>query len=122
VAEKPTRRQLLYELDLDIFTAWLKEHRQPAYRARQIFSWAYERSADCFADMSDLPGALRELLALHFDIGPIPPQEITQNPDTTKLLLPMADGALVECVRTKMDDAFTGCVSSQVGCGVRWAF
>ncbi|MEI6500800.1 MAG: 23S rRNA (adenine(2503)-C(2))-methyltransferase RlmN [Armatimonadota bacterium] len=122
MAEKPTRRQLLYELDLDTFTAWLKEHKQPAYRARQIFSWAYQRSADCFADMSDLPGDLRELLALHFDIGPITPQAVTKNPDTTKLLLPMADGALVECVRITMDEAFTACVSSQVGCAVGCAF
>jgi 23S rRNA (adenine2503-C2)-methyltransferase len=122
VATKQNKRQLFYELDLQDVTEWLRDHKQPAYRGKQIMAWAYERSADSFSDMTDLPAALREALPLDFDLGPIPPEAVTEGPETTKLLLKMDDGALVECVRIKMEDAYTACVSSQVGCAVKCAF
>lgn len=115
-------RPLFYELELDQLAAWLSLQKQPAYRAKQIFSWAYQRSAASFADMTDLPAALREALTAAYEFGPLPPETSSTNADTTKLLLKMSDGALVECVRITMDDAFTACVSSQVGCAVRCAF
>ena len=117
-----TGRQLFYEWDLDQLTQWLKERKQPQYRAKQIFAWAYQRGAASFTDMTDLPAPLRDLLAETFEIGPLQPEDTAANPETVKLLLKMADGALVECVRITMDDAFTACVSSQVGCAVKCAF
>lgn len=119
---KQTGKQLFYEWELDQLTEWLRERKQPAYRAKQIFMWAYERWVSSFAEMTDLPAPLRELLEETFEIGPVLPEVVSQGPDTTKLLLKMRDEALVECVRITMDDAFTACVSSQVGCAVKCAF
>ncbi len=116
------RLPLLYELELDELTAWLKERRQPAYRARQIFAWAYQRSAGSFADMTDLPRDLRAQLEAAFRCGPLAPRAVSQSEETSKLLLELADGQTVECVRISMDGSYTACVSSQVGCAVKCAF
>ncbi|MCE5240566.1 23S rRNA (adenine(2503)-C(2))-methyltransferase RlmN [bacterium] len=118
----PQRLPLLYELELDGLTAWLKERRQPAYRAGQIFAWAYQRSAASFADMTDLPRDLRAQLETAFRCGPLVPGAVSQSEETTKLLLELADGQTVECVRISMDGSYTACVSSQVGCAVKCAF
>lgn len=119
---KQTGKQLFYEWDLDQLAQWLKEQKQPAYRAKQIFQWAYQRWVNSFAEMTDLPAPLRDLLSETFEIGPLKPESESHNPDTIKLLLKMGDGALVECVRITMEDAFTACVSSQVGCAVKCVF
>lgn len=116
------RLPLLYELALDELAAWLKERRQPAYRARQIFAWAYQRSAGSFADMTDLPRDLRTQLEAAFRCGPLAPRAVSQSEETTKLLLELADGQTIECVRISMDGTYTACVSSQVGCAVKCAF
>lgn len=113
---------LFYELELDAVTAWLVERKQPAYRARQVFAWAYQRDAATFADMTDLPADLREALAAHFRFGPLTPTAVSETPDTTKLLVEFADGKSVECVRISMDGSYTACVSSQVGCAMACAF
>jgi 23S rRNA (adenine2503-C2)-methyltransferase len=113
---------LFYELELDDLTTWLKERGQPAYRARQVFAWAYQHSAGAFADMTDLPADLRGQLAAAFRFGPVAPRAVSQSDETTKLLLAMADDQTVECVRISMDGSYTACVSSQVGCAVKCAF
>ena len=113
---------LFYELELDGLAAWLKERKQPSYRARQVFLWAYQHSARSFADMTDLPGDLREQLAAGFRLGPLEPRAVSESEETTKLLLELSDGHTVECVRIAMDGSYTACVSSQIGCAVKCAF
>lgn len=116
------KSNLFYELNLPDLQTWLKARKQPAYRAKQIFEWAYQQSARSFADMTNLPQDLREALAAEFEIGPIEPEAVSRNEDTVKLLLKLPDGGLIECVYISMGDSRTGCVSSQVGCAVRCAF
>lgn len=115
-----------YDLELQELTDWLTERKYPAYRAKQVFGWAYQRNAAAFSDMTDLPVALREQLAAEFAFGPLLPEAVSATSDTRKLLLRLPgttpEGDLVECVRIAMDDAYTACVSSQVGCAVRCAF
>ena len=41
---------------------WVTDRGHPAYRARQVWRWAWQRRADQFALMSDVPKALREAL------------------------------------------------------------
>ncbi|MBU0608868.1 MAG: 23S rRNA (adenine(2503)-C(2))-methyltransferase RlmN [Armatimonadetes bacterium] len=120
--EKTKPPPLFYELELDELAAWLKARKQPGYRTRQIFAWAYQHSAAAFADMTDLPADLREQLAAAYRFGPLPSRAVSENDETTKLLLELADGQTVECVRIAMDGSYTACVSSQVGCAVKCAF
>jgi 23S rRNA (adenine2503-C2)-methyltransferase len=73
--------------------------------------------------MTDLPAALRQDLAAAFPVGPLDPVAVSEAPDSTKLLLALADGQTVECVRMMTGPQTASlCVSSQVGCSIRCAF
>lgn len=111
-----------YQITLEELTMWLKLQRQPAYRARQICSGIYQRGLSDFAEMTDLPLDLRKQLAAEFDLRPQVPLAVSENEETRKLLLEMPAGGKVECVRIAMDNAYTACVSSQIGCTVGCAF
>jgi 23S rRNA (adenine2503-C2)-methyltransferase len=117
-----TKQPLFYEVELDALIAWMAGRKQPPYRARQVFSWAYQRDAKSFEDMTDLPVRLRAALIKAFTYGPLTPQAVSETEETIKLLVPFADGKPVECVRISMDSSYTACVSSQVGCAMRCAF
>ena len=45
---------------------WLKDRGHPAYRAKQVHKWIFERRAITFEDMTDLPKKLREELSNEF--------------------------------------------------------
>ena len=107
------------------------------YRAAQIAKWIYERRAASFAEMSNLPKAMREALARDFTIGL--PKVITRtsaSDGTEKFLFELADGARVEAVyivESKKKPSWTDpdtpeaarvtiCVSSQAGCAVDCVF
>ena len=47
----------------------LTPHVDRAYRARQVARWVIDRNATTFAEMTDLPLAMRESLAQQFAIA-----------------------------------------------------
>ncbi|MES2573223.1 MAG: 23S rRNA (adenine(2503)-C(2))-methyltransferase RlmN, partial [Verrucomicrobiota bacterium] len=98
---------------------------QPGYRARQVMQWIYEKRVKSFAQMSDLPAALRAQLEESFAFDDLAPVRVLGSADTTrKYLFRLADGALIETVLIPASPALYGeasdrrtlCVSSQVGC------
>ena len=121
-------------------TAWLQRHGEPAYRAKQIFQWVFEKGATSFDEMTNLPKALRALLSDKAALGGMAVREVVGKPDETrKLLYEADDGEYVESVLMREegpvddeDDEPTGgtaraerlslCVSSQVGCALNCAF
>jgi 23S rRNA (adenine2503-C2)-methyltransferase len=107
------------------------------FRAAQIFQWIYTRRAADFAEMTNLPKAMRETLARRFIIGV--PKVIARTPapdGTEKFLFELADGARIEAVyiveskktpswtdpETPGASRITICLSSQAGCAVDCAF
>jgi 23S rRNA (adenine2503-C2)-methyltransferase len=54
----------------DIQTA-LQTIGEKPFRAKQIYSWLWQKSAHTIADMTDLSKALREKLAESFEIKPL---------------------------------------------------
>ena len=60
-------------LTLDDFGARLSALGQPAYRAKQVMQWLYEKRVKSFAAMSDLPAALRTQLAAEFSFDDVQP-------------------------------------------------
>ena len=56
----------MQSLDLAEIEAALAARGQPKYRAAQVLRWLYEKRAKSFAEMSDLPAALRADLAETF--------------------------------------------------------
>jgi 23S rRNA (adenine2503-C2)-methyltransferase len=107
----------------DLVTAWLAEQGTPMYRAAQIRRWLFERRAESFEDMTDLPKDLRQKLAADFTIWTSKTVRHSKAADgTEKLLLEFADNERIECVLLRDGHRRTICISSQVGCAMGCVF
>src|SRR2546423_12026235 len=112
----------------DIKSLHLDELRgiaEPSYRADQITNWLYQKRVNSFAEMTDLPQALRMQLADNFSFDNIDTLRVLGSKDTTrKFLFRLRDGNLIESVLIPASPALYGdrsdrrtiCVSTQVGC------
>ncbi len=98
---------------------------QPAFRARQIRQWLWQKGVCSFDEMSNLPKALRARLADEFALHPIRLDTLQQSRDgTLKARFRLHDDALIESVLIPVleDGRVTVCVSSQVGCSLSCSF
>jgi 23S rRNA (adenine2503-C2)-methyltransferase len=102
--------------------SWLKEHRQPSYRGRQIFSWL-SKGIESFDEMTNIGQDLKKMLSEHFSIT-VPRIERKQasSDGTVKYLWKLSDGSMVESVVMCYDYGNTACISTQVGCRMGCAF
>lgn len=98
-------------------TGYLSELGEPAYRAKQILLWLWQKDADSFMAMSNLPLALREQLAKQATIGKlaVAVKEIAAD-GTEKILFVLPDGQTVETVILPYKIGDSACISTQVGC------
>ena len=104
-------------------TAWLAEQGAPAYRAGQIRRWLFERRAESFEDMTDLPKELRTRLAADFCLWTMKVVRHSKSADgTEKLLLETHDHERIECVLLRDGHRRTICISTQVGCAMGCVF
>jgi 23S rRNA (adenine2503-C2)-methyltransferase len=95
----------------------------PAYRARQVYEAVYRRKVSDLKEISTLPAALREHLALRCDVGlPRLATRYDSRDGTRRYLLTLADNRTVETVWMPEQDRSTICISSQVGCPVNCQF
>ena len=98
---------------------------EPKYRAGQVMRWLYEKRAESYEKMSDLPAALRALFVAEFPFVRLENVRVLGSKDTTqKFLFRLPDGALIESVLIPASPALYGdasdrrtiCMSTQVGC------
>jgi len=95
----------------------LKEWGRPVFHARQISSWLYQKSAQDFEGMSDLPADLRKQLRENFYLSALKLARRQKSRDLTeKFLFALRDGDLIEAVSIPAEGRVTGCISTQVGC------
>ena len=96
--------------------AYLKGLGQPAFRAKQVFSWLHQGVP--FEGMSNLPKALRETLRESCLDNPVQVIETIRSKldGTVKLLYRLHDGHIIEGVLMRYKYGNTLCVSTQVGC------
>ncbi|MDD5730271.1 MAG: 23S rRNA (adenine(2503)-C(2))-methyltransferase RlmN [Candidatus Omnitrophica bacterium] len=105
------------ELTLDELKDVLVSLGQPAFRARQVLTWVYKKTAVDFDQMSDLPLALREILKEKFYLFDLKVQKVQESRDATKkILFSLKDSDYIEAVIIPAESRVTGCVSTQVGC------
>lgn len=101
----------------------LKAMGQPAFRARQLYTWLH-RGARSYEEMTNLPAALRERLAREAPI--LPPTVVRRQESardgTIKYLWQLADGNCVETVLMRYHYGNTVCISTEVGCRMGCAF
>jgi 23S rRNA (adenine2503-C2)-methyltransferase len=97
--------------------------RAPAWRASQIVRWLYQRGVASFAEMTDLPAAVRDELSSRFTLGfPTVVDRQVSSDGTRKYLLRLSDGVTVETVGLPADGRLTVCFSTQAGCAMACAF
>ncbi len=113
----------LLNWELSQLQQWLQANNYPAFRGKQIWGWIFERRADSFDAMSDLPKAMREHLSGSFQLWTATKVAHQQSEDgTEKLLLRFPDGGRIECVLLRDGIRRSICVSSQVGCAMGCVF
>ena len=95
----------------------LKTMGQPAFRAKQVFTWLH-RGIRSFDEMTDLPKTLRAALAEEYPL--YTPQAVRRQESardgTVKYLWRLSDGNCVETVLMRYHYGNTVCISTEVGC------
>jgi 23S rRNA (adenine2503-C2)-methyltransferase len=103
--------------------ALCREAGQPAFRGDQLWRWVQVGGATSWAQMGNVPRALKE--ALDADYTPAPARAVGESGDaggTCKWLVELADGERVETVLIPSRDRRTVCVSTQAGCRMGCVF
>ena len=110
-------------MNLEELSSFLKELKQPAFRAKQVFRWLH-RGVTSFDEMSDLSKALRETLAeqCYITEPKVERKQVSQLDGTIKYLWRLRDGNCIETVLMRYKHGNTVCISCQVGCRMGCAF
>ena len=113
----------LKSMTLGEMTQLFKEMGQPAFRAKQIYTWLH-KGVRGYDEMTNLPKPLRERLAGDYPIHA--PQVVrkqeSQRDGTIKYLWQLSDGNCVETLLMRYHYGNTICISSEVGCRMGCAF
>ena len=113
----------IYNYSLEQLTNYFASINQKPFRAKQVFSWLYQKEASSFDEMSNLSKELREQLKEHFTFDILKIVEKQESKDgTIKYLFEMLDGSLIETVLIIHDYGKSLCVTSQVGCNMKCSF
>lgn len=95
------------------------------FRATQIYEWLWKQSVVSFEDMRNLSKEFRAQLSELFIINTITEDKIQKSFDgTLKARYRLHDGHLIETVLipVPLDNRYTVCVSTQVGCSLTCKF
>ncbi len=97
-------------------THMLQELGEPAFRAKQLFSWLSKGAS--FDEMSNLSKGLREKLREKGEIllPTVEEKQVSKLDGTIKYLFRLYDGETVEGVLMQYHHGNSLCISSQVGC------
>lgn len=90
---------------------------QPAFRAKQLFSWLHEKRVQEFSAMTNLPKSFLQQLEQQCTIETLRPLRRQCAKDgTVKYLFGLAEGNSIETVLMRYSYGNSVCVSTQVGC------
>ena len=110
-------------MDLDQLEQHLSAGGQPGYRVDQVWEWM-AGGAGSYAEMSNLPAALREALEREVPFSTLRVDQTARAADgTEKALFATGDGRPVEAVLMRFRDGRRSiCLSSQSGCPLTCTF
>ena len=113
----------LFGLDRAALEAFVHSHGEPAFRARQLMQWLYQKRVTSFEDMTDVSKSFRARLPGIADVR-LPALEAAQlsADGTRKWVLRLESGGAIETVYIPEANRGTLCISSQVGCALDCAF
>lgn len=122
---KETEKRDLKQLSISGLSQFLSEMGLPRYRADQVFQWLYQKGADSFDQMTNLPKSLRGKLNEVASISRAREFSRQESADgTIKFLFRLDDERDFKVEAVLIPDFYedgaakriTVCVSSQVGC------
>ncbi|MBR5466232.1 MAG: 23S rRNA (adenine(2503)-C(2))-methyltransferase RlmN [Bacteroidaceae bacterium] len=107
----------LMGMDLQELKQVAEKVKLPAFAAKQIFAWLYQKHVDDINQMTNISQKGRQMLAQEYCVGMMPAVETKRSVDgTVKYLFPTLSGHTVESVYIPDKERGTLCVSCQVGC------
>lgn len=122
----------LYRLLPEEMEKLVLDMNQPRYRADQILHALYHEYPKSVAELKQLPIEMRtELVEMGYTVGSATETHrvVSEDGDTTKILLSLSDGTLIEAVLIQYQSEkpnghprSTICVSTQVGCAMKCVF
>lgn len=97
---------------------------EPAFRAKQIYSWLHEKLVRDYSEMTNLPASLREKLAEKYPLAKVRIERklVSKIDGTVKYLFELGDGEHVEGVRMAYKRGGSLCISTQCGCRMGCTF
>ena len=102
---------------MEMLTGFVTGLGQPAFRAKQLFSWLHEKRVQEFSAMTNLPKGLLQQLEQQCTIEVLRPlRKQCAKDGTVKYLFGLADGNSIETVLMRYSYGNSVCVSTQVGC------
>lgn len=121
--------------DDGILLEYLKQHKIPAFRVKQIFHEIYKNQQIEISEMTTLSKDLRLQLQRDFDVISLEVEQIVEWSDTTKFAFRTVNGSVMEAIlmyhrqpakhakenKPKLN-RITLCISSQVGCAMDCIF
>ena len=101
----------------------LKGWNQPAFRAKQVFTWLH-KGVGSYQEMTNLPQSLRQQLEESYPLyrPQVVRKQQSQKDGTIKYLWRLSDGNCVETVLMRYHYGNTVCISTEVGCAMGCAF
>ena len=116
--------ETLEQLSLDGVDQLISNAGLPRFRTKQLLKWVYQKNVSSYDEMTNLPKAMREQLAV---IAPLSKPTIVDKQvsadGSRKYLLSFADETYAETVGMPNDDGrLSVCVSSQAGCAMGCSF
>ncbi len=127
MTEQVALLNLTYDNLVDLLAGW----GEPRYRADQLWQWVFARLVSQPAQMTNIPGALRQRLADATIIDTVTPawEQRSRDRDTFKWLFRLPDGLAIETVLMlypaeleSHEGRATVCISSQAGCAMGCPF
>ena len=101
----PVALPSILDMEFGTLAALVADMEQPTYRAKQVWREVFERGALTFAEMTALPRTLRTQLSATLRVAPleVATTQLSSDASTTKSLLRLDDGELVEAVLMRYD-------------------
>ena len=101
----------------------LKEMGQPAFRAKQVYTWLH-KGVRSYSEMTNIPKSLQETLQEKhpFYTPQVIRKQESQKDGTIKYLWQLSDGNCVETVLMRYHYGNSVCISTEVGCKMGCVF
>jgi len=121
-------KKIIKSYDLEEISGFFRQLGEKEYRARQLFSWMYERNIESFDEITTYTKKLRKDLGDMFVLSPLTniDHKVSKIDGTEKFLFETQDNYYIESVLLKSDGneegRLTVCISSQVGCAMGCKF